>query len=98
LQQVRPAEGAGVVVRFADARERIVETRVAFSDGAIPPRGAVLMRLRDGERFPIGTEGRIVLQGAQIGDVLRLNNTSCSTHADEAAAAQGLTLECAVLS
>lgn len=97
-QEVTPAEGAGVVVRFSDARERIMETRVAYADGATPPRGGILVRVRDGERFPIGSEGRIVLQGARNGDVLALNNTACSARADEDSAEHGLILECAALS
>lgn len=97
-QEVTPAEGAGVVVRFSDARERITETRVSFADGAMPPRGSVLVRVRDGERFPIGSEGRIVLQGARNGDVLALNSTTCTASADEISAERGLTLECSALS
>lgn len=97
-RSVTPVEGAGVVVRFTDARERIVETRVAYANGDLPTRGAVLVRERDGQRFPIGSEGRVVLQGAQDDDVLRLNNSSCSAHADEADAVNGLTLQCAAMS
>ncbi len=96
-RSVTPVEGSGVVVRFRDARERILETRVAYADGAIPQRGAVLVRGRDGARFSIGSEGRIVLQGAQDGDVLQLSNTACSARAGETAAADGLMLLCAAL-
>lgn len=92
LQHVTPAEGAGVVVRFAEAQQRLIETRVAFADGSLPQRGAVLVRARDGRRFPIGSEGRLVLQGAQTGD--RLGLGSCEAAADESAAAHGLTLIC----
>lgn len=97
-REVTPAEGTGVVVRFSDARERIVETRVSYADGATPPRGGMLVRARDGARFPIGSDGRIVLQGARGGDVLALNNTACSARADEDSAEHGLVLECATLS
>ncbi|MCX7356597.1 MAG: fimbria/pilus outer membrane usher protein [Alphaproteobacteria bacterium] len=95
---VVPSEGASVMIRFNDARERIIETRVVFANGEAPPRGSVLVRNRDGERFPIGSEGRIVLQGAQDGDELQLNNGACSAHANEADAEAGLTLQCAALS
>lgn len=98
VQRVTAREGAGVIVHFNDARERIQETRVTFADGALPPRGSILVRGRDGERFPIGSEGRVVLQGAEDGDVVELSNTNCEAAADEAAAARGLTLECAALS
>ncbi|MEQ1818152.1 MAG: hypothetical protein ABL871_06030 [Terricaulis sp.] len=86
------------MIHFSDARERIIETRVAFADGEAPPRGSILVRDRDGERFPIGSEGRIVLQGAQDGDELRLSNSTCSAQANEANAEAGLTLDCAALS
>lgn len=97
-REVTPAEGAGVVVRFSDARERIMETHVSYADGATPSRGGMLVRVRDGARFPIGSEGRIVLQGARGGDILTLSNTACSARADEDSAEHGLILECAALS
>jgi|GEM_PF-5735012 len=95
---VTPAAGSGVVVRFSDARERVAETRVAFADGELPARGAILVRTRDGERFPIGTGGRVVVQGAQDGDIVHLINSGCDAAADEAAVRAGLTLQCAALS
>lgn len=98
VRTVVPTEGAGVLIHFNDARERIIETRVAFANGELPPRGSVLVRDRDGERFPVGSEGRIVLQGAQDGDELHLSNSACSARANEATAEIGLTLECAALS
>lgn len=98
VRTVVPSEGAGVVIHFRDARERIIETRVAFADGEAPPRGSILVRKRDGEHFPVGSEGRIVLHGAQDGDELQLSNGACSARANEADAAVGLTLECAALS
>jgi len=74
-----PADGAGLVVRFLDVAQRIVEAHVQFADGAPVPRGAILVRARDGARFPVGSEGRIVLQGAESGDVLRLeSDTRCA--------------------
>lgn len=97
-RRVMPVEGAGVVVRFTDARERITETHVAFANGELPPRGAILVRQRDGERFPVGSEGRIVLQGAQADDVLQLSNTTCSASANEDDALNGLILQCAAQS
>jgi outer membrane usher protein len=79
FQHVAPAEGMGVVVRFDAAQERLVESRVRFADGAAPARGAVLVRTSDSRRFPIGSEGRIVLQGAQPGDILTLDESDgCS--------------------
>lgn len=77
-QRVRPAEGAGVLVRFAASREQLRETLVRFADGSTPPRGAFLVRTRDNTRFPIGTNGRVVLVGAQDGDELALiGRTQC---------------------
>lgn len=95
-QQITVAEGGGALVRFRDAEQRIIETHVAFVDGSAPPRGAVLVRDRDARRFPIGSHGRIVIQGAQLGDVLTLGN--CSTAADEDTAENGLTLQCEAMS
>lgn len=95
-QTVTPAEGAGVIVRFRDAAQRIVETRARLADGEAAPRGAILVRLRDGARFPIGAAGRVVLQGAADGDVVRLEtDPSCVASADSAAARAGLQLSCA---
>lgn len=95
-QHVEVSEGAGVVVRFSEARQRVIEAHVAFANGEAPPRGAVLVRNRDDRRFPIGSGGRITLQGAQDGDELTLG--ACVARADEASAESGLTLECAALS
>ena len=86
------------MIHFSDARERIIETHVTFASGEAPPRGSVLIRNRDGERFPVGSAGRIVLQGAQDGDELQLSNSTCIAHANETDAETGLTLECAALS
>lgn len=95
-QSVSPAEGAGVIVRFADTGQAIVETQARFADGAPAPRGAVLVRARDGVRFPVGGAGRVVLQGAAAGDVLRLDaDARCAARADAEAARAGLVLECA---
>ncbi|MEZ5958916.1 MAG: fimbria/pilus outer membrane usher protein [Hyphomonadaceae bacterium] len=97
-QRIAIAEGGGAVVRFVQAQQRIIETRVVFADGSPPPRGAVLVRERDQRRFPIGSNGRITLQGAESGDVLSLG--SCVTEATEpaAAAAAGLVLTCGAMS
>lgn len=95
-QSVRPAEGAGVIVRFADARAVIIESNVLFADGAPAPRGGVLVRGRDGARIPVGSDGRIVMQDARDGDIVRLeSDTRCAARADAAAAASGLILNCA---
>lgn len=96
VQRVTPGEGRGVIVRFADAQEQLIETRVAFEDGSTPPRGAILTRARDQRRFPVGSNGRVVLQGARAGDVLALGG--CSASADEGAASAGLILACAAAS
>ena len=96
VQNVTVAEGAGVLVRFTDAQQRVVETHVGYADGSAPPRGAVLVRTRDERRFPIGSNGRVVIQGAQNGDVLTLG--SCTARADEAAMETALTLECGAMS
>lgn len=97
--RVTPAEGAGVVVRFEDAVERLAETRVRFANGEAPPRGSVLVRLRDRARLPVGTDGRLVVLGAQPGDVVELSDDArCRAAADDAALASGLTLICAVAS
>jgi outer membrane usher protein len=89
---VRPAEGAGVLVRFEQARARLTETRVRFADGSTPPRGGMLVRVRDGARFPVGTDGRVSVTGGAAGDVLQLeSNSSCDvTFADT----ETLTLNC----
>lgn len=91
--RVAPAEGAGVVVRFAEATRPLREAHVRFGDGATPPRGAILERIRDGARFPIGSDGRVVLLGVSSGDVLRLAaDPHCTTaHEDDA----DLVLTCA---
>lgn len=95
LQHVSVAQGAGALVRFTDAEERISETRIIFADGGAPPRGAVLTRARDQRRFPIGSNGRIVIQGAQSGDVLALGD--CLAAADDNALSVGhLVLRCGV--
>ncbi len=93
--RVTPAEGAGVIVRFESATEPLIETRVAYANREAPIRGAILVRQRDGARFPIGANGRIVLRGARDGDIVRLDlDARCTARADEAAAASGLLLEC----
>ena len=90
-QSVSPREGAGLVVRFADTAARIEESVVRFADGAPAPRGAILIRTRDGARFPVGGAGRVVLQGWAEGDVLRLeSDTRCAARAAPA----GLVLAC----
>ncbi|MBX3431343.1 MAG: fimbrial biogenesis outer membrane usher protein [Hyphomonadaceae bacterium] len=98
VRTIVPAQGAGAIVSFSDAREPILETRAAFADGATPPRGSVLVRNRDGRRFPIGSNGRVVLQGVEDGDDLRLSDTACVATADAAAAENGLMLQCEALS
>jgi len=93
---VAPAEGAGVVVRFDQAAQRLRETQVLFSDGSAPPRGTMLVRRRDGARFPVGAQGRVVLIGAAVGDVLHwADDERCTAVADEPAAARGLVIACA---
>lgn len=95
-QAVTPAEGAGVIVRFREAAQTIVETRVHLADGQTAPRGGVLVRVRDGARFPIGAAGRVVLQGVADGDVVRLEGDArCVAVADPNAARVGLHLNCA---
>ncbi len=95
-QRVSPAEGAGVIVRFTDVRQAIVETAARFADGAPAPRGAVLIRSRDGARFPVGGEGRVVVRGAAENDVVRLeSDMRCAARADADAAQAGLILTCA---
>lgn len=97
--RVAPPQGAGVVVRFEQAVERMEETRVRFATGQAPARGSVLIRERDNARFPVGTGGRVVLLGAQHGDLVRLSDTlDCVAEADEAAIAAGLVLTCAAAS
>ena len=95
-QSVTPAEGAGIVVRFHDTGLVITETAARFADGVAAPRGGVLVRARDGARFPVGGEGRVVLRGAAAGDVVRLeSDTRCAARADADAAREGLMLNCA---
>lgn len=94
--RVSPVERGGVIVQFAEARERMIETRVRYANGSAPLRGAVLVRLRDGARFPVGSDGRVVLLGASDGDVLQLEGDArCSARGDDAAADSELTLVCA---
>lgn len=95
--RVAPSEGAGVVVLFEDASEQLVETRAMFSTGQAPPRGTILVRDRDGARFPIGTAGRLVLTGAVTGDRFSLEgNTACVARIGAAGASGSIILECAV--
>lgn len=95
-QRAVPAAGAGLVVRFADADARIRETHVRYADGLEPARGAVLVRVRDGARFPVGSDGRVVLRGAVAGDLVVLDGQArCTATADPGAAQAGLTLMCA---
>lgn len=95
--RVAPAEGAGVVIRFEEASEQLVETRARFASGEAPPRGSILVRGRDGARFPIGTDGRIVLTGTRAGDVLALDsNRACVARANPVNVMDSLVLECAV--
>lgn len=92
---VTPADGAGVIVRFDVHTERMIETRVVYANQETPMRGAILVRERDGARFPIGANGRTVVRGARDGDTLRLDlDARCTARADEASARNGLVLEC----
>lgn len=94
-QNVTPAEGAGVVVRFGEAAQILTETRARFADGALAPRGAILIRTRDGARFPVGSDGRVVLRGALEGDVLRLEaDARCLAQAGASEARAGLVFNC----
>ncbi len=78
-RSVTPVEGSGVVVRFSDARERIMETHIAYADGTIPQRGAVLVRARDGARFPISNWLRSPLKARnQTGSRSAFSRPSCS--------------------
>src|SRR5262249_53218510 len=80
---VSPREGAGAVVRFAQAAQSSIETHVGYESGAAPPRGAMLVRVRDGARFPIGANGRTVLSDPQESDVVRLDvDDGCEADAD----------------
>ena len=93
--RVTPTEGAGVVVRFSRETEQLLESRVAFPDEQPAQRGAILVRTRDGARFPVGTNGRVVLRGARPGDVVRLDlDARCTAIADEDAVANVLVLQC----
>ncbi|MGE0743563.1 MAG: fimbria/pilus outer membrane usher protein, partial [Hyphomonadaceae bacterium] len=93
--RVAPRGSAGVLVRFAEPHARLIETQARFPDGAPAPRGAILLRARDDARFPVGSDGRVVLTDAAIGDIVRLNSqATCTARADEAAAAVGLYLLC----
>lgn len=94
--RVTPREGAGVVVRFDNVEERLQETQARFADGAPAPRGAILLRARDGARFPVGRDGRVVIAGAAVGDVVTLQGQpQCVASANPADARGGLTLMCA---
>jgi len=92
---VAPSEGAGVVVRFEDASEHLVETHAMFSTGQAAPRGAILIRDRDGARFPVGTGGRVVLTGTAAGDRLSLDGSpACAARLGDVSG--NVVLECAV--
>lgn len=94
---VAPADGAGVIVRFDMHTERLIETRVVYANQETPMRGAILIRERDGARFPIGANGRAVMRGVRDGDVVRLDiDARCTARADNATAQSGLVLECVV--
>lgn len=94
--QIAPAAGAGVVVRFPQARAALTESRVQRRQQGPDLRGDVLVRQRDGARFPIGSDGRIVILGAAPGDIVRLDSDArCTARADSEAVADGLMLRCA---
>lgn len=93
---VTPPEGAGAMVRFDEAAQSTFETHVAYDTGAAPPRGAVLVRPRDGARFPIGSDGRVVLSDPHADDIVQLDiDTRCEAAADLASVRSSLTLHCA---
>jgi outer membrane usher protein len=92
--RISPAHGAGVLVHFTEDTEQLIETHALV--GAHPAtRGSVLVRRRDGARFPVGSQGRVVLRGARAGDIVELDlDRRCSARADIEAAADGLALQC----
>lgn len=92
--RVAPREGAGVVVRFAEATQQMVESQARLAAGGFVARGDVMVRARDGARFPVGANGRITLMGAAAGDVLRLTSDQ-TCQAIVGNAARGLVFECA---
>ena len=94
--RVTPAQSAGVVVSFPQAHLRLIESWVNWASGEPAPRGAVLVRPRDGARFPVGSAGRVVLRGALPGDVLQLDNDArCTARAEAGSVERGLVLRCA---
>lgn len=96
---VTPAYGAGAVVRFVSAMHEVQESRVRLAAGEAPARGDVLVRARDGARFPVGSAGRVVLNNAEEGDVVRLESApTCRGAADAAALSRGIVLTCAAAS
>jgi outer membrane usher protein len=92
--RISPAHGAGVLVHFTEDTGQLIETHALV--GAHPAtRGSVLVRRRDGARFPVGSQGRVVLRGARAGDIVELDlDRRCSARADIEAAADGLALQC----
>ncbi|QGZ93830.1 fimbria/pilus outer membrane usher protein [Terricaulis silvestris] len=94
--RVAPGEGAGVVVRFTESTQTLTEAHARMANGAFAMRGDILIRLRDGARFPIGANGRVVLLGLERGDVFELaSNRRCSTAGGENVTSPDLVISCA---
>lgn len=81
---VAPPARSGVRVRFPMyAMTR--ETRVLDEWGAPLPPGAMLTRVSDGARFPIGGDGRAFLALSETEERFDLENGACSVRAPAAA-------------
>lgn len=94
-QRITPWEGAGVLVRFADTSAALVETHARFASGMPAPRGDALMRARDGRRFPIGADGRVVLYGPDGADDFFLESDPTCRGTGAATASVDFILHCA---
>ncbi|MGE3141997.1 MAG: fimbria/pilus outer membrane usher protein [Hyphomonadaceae bacterium] len=68
-----PAEAAGALIRFAPYQSAMRAMRAVYADGAALARGEILVRTRDGGRFPVGADGRIVVMGAADGDTFHVD-------------------------
>jgi len=92
---VRPAARSGVVVHFALERGAGGEIRVTDADGAPLQRGAMLVRERDGARFPVGRDGRVYISGVGSPSTLRLEAArSCAVEVSPASVSEGASVLC----
>ncbi|MET0182194.1 MAG: fimbria/pilus outer membrane usher protein, partial [Caulobacterales bacterium] len=72
-RRIAPREGAGTLLKFEEAAARVIDTIARLMDGTPAPYGGMLVREKDGERFPVGRDGLVTLIGDEPGDDYELN-------------------------